>query len=735
MQEPQLGSEPETLRMPARTMLAAMLVCSALFAIAAASSPAGERYRDMAVVLFALVGLAWLAGSWGARAGQWAVIVATVAIVFLICWWLRLPGGLAWLALPVAVAVALTNLRAAGAVAAGETLLLLAVGVGGGLSDLTTALVSAAGIWATLGLTAAGFIPLYQVVRWSWRNYESAQERLDEARDQRLALNQANEDLTAAYAELRRMSELLDASYQEAEAARKAKETFVANVSHEFRTPLNMIIGFTEMVLHSPGLYGDALPAMLLSDIGVIHRNSQHLAQLVDDVLDLGQLEAGQLMAEREWVQPATLVHEAVESVRPLYAKKGLGLQTELPGTLPDLFCDPLRIRQVLLNLLSNAGRFTDRGGVRVKAAVEDGSVVFSVVDSGPGIPPDQWDRLFHPFQQLDASTRRVHGGSGLGLSISKRLVELHGGRIWLESEAGLGATFSFSLPLHAEGSSATPASARYVHPYSTYEPRTRRRVAALPDSKPRVVVLEQEEMLCRKVGAYLRDGEVVRVSDGEGLRATLAKSAADLMLVNDVRAMEDKGFVQSLVQLPARMPVVSCYIPTAREARERLHVVDHLVKPVTQAALLAAAEKLVPQGGSILIVEDHREMARLMYRQLHSAGRGYRILRATEGGKALEILRERRPDAVFLDLGLPDQDGYQVLEQKNSELVIQAIPVVVVSARDPVAGPIVASRLRVEIAGGLSVRDIIRCAGAISDVLVPSARPTDPGLLRTSPG
>ncbi len=181
---------------------------------------------------------------------------------------------------------------------------------------------------------------------------------------------------------------------------------------------------------------------------------------------------------------------------------------------------------------------------------------------------------------------------------------------------------------------------------------------------------------------------------------------------------MDDVQFSRRLLDLPERTPIFSCYVPGHREAITQLNIADYLVKPVTRSQLLEVVARVAQPHSAILCVEDNKEVARLVRRQLTSAGRGYRLLEANHGAGALEMLRTRRPDVVLLDLGLPDQDGYEILRQKNSDPKLEQIPVVVMSARDPQGGPIVAGRLRVELVGGLSLRDIAECAVALSGAL-----------------
>ncbi|HEY64303.1 MAG TPA: HAMP domain-containing histidine kinase [Caldilineae bacterium] len=450
----------------------------------------------------------------------------------------------------------------------------------------------------SLGIAIAGAIcglmgwaatrTLYTITQWALLGFEQARRQMEEARNQRLELEQVKEDLLHANCELARLSDRLKAMYQIAEEARRAKEEFVANVSHELRTPLNMIIGFAEMITQAPQIYGDALPPALLADIAAIQRNSQHLAQLVDDVLDLSQAEAGKMVLSKEWVSLQEIVNAAAIAVQALYESKGLYLKVDVPSDLPLVFCDGTRIRQVMLNLLSNAGRFTERGGVQVKAWCEDNSVVVSVADTGPGIPPEKQEKIFEPFQQLDNSIRRAHGGSGLGLSISKRFVEMHGGKMWLESTVGEGTTFYFSLPLHTPIAEAFTQGdvRRWFNPYHPYETRVRRSKAPIPELPPRFVLLERQESLQRRLRRYFEDAEIIPVQTVEEARQELHRLPARALIINDPstsETSEGQGAMESLADLPYGTPVIACWVPDEGTTARQLGVIRYLVKPVNR--------------------------------------------------------------------------------------------------------------------------------------------------------
>jgi signal transduction histidine kinase/CheY-like chemotaxis protein len=571
---------------------------------------------------------------------------------------------------------------------------------------------------------------LLTVTQWSLFSFEQARDKMEEARDRQLELKQTQEDLIHANQELARLSDRLKAMHRIAEEARQAKEEFVANVSHELRTPLNMIIGFSEMITQSPRVYGAELPAALLADIAAIQRNSQHLARLINDVLDLSQAEAGRMALTREQVHLPEVLDSAVAAVYALFESRGLYLRAEAPANLPAVFCDGTRTRQVVLNLLSNAGRFTEKGGVQVKAWIDGEYAVVSVRDTGPGISPEDQERIFEPFQQLDGSTSRRHGGSGLGLAISRQLVEMQGGKMWLESGVGEGATFYFTLPL-AKSSPAGIAGddlMRWFNPDYQYEARTRRFKAPISEPIPRFILLEKENSLLRWFDRYLDDAEVVSTRNVEEAIDALTDSPAQALIINAPSLREVTGSADRLVNLPYGTPTVSCWVPGEDEAARRLGVVRYLVKPVTREVLLSTLEDLGETVESVLLVDDQREVLRLFSRMLSSAENNYRVLRATSGQRALNLLRQRKPDVMLLDLIMPGVDGFQVLQEKSQDPSIRDIPVIVVSSRDSREEPVVSDTLTVTRGGGISLRDLLDCIQAVTGVLSPSTQPVGPG-------
>lgn len=670
------------------------------------------------LLLFALLTVTWLLDNWRAWAGRWFLIVGVVAAILLANSWQSVPGTLALMAIPTALAAVLIGLPAAAGTALGETVLLTLlpkhISTSVNPAEIGIALVA---IWGMLGVMCAVYQPVYRVARRSWEYYRRAQGLLKDARDRAVDLQQALDDLADANLQLKRMNELAQALRQAAEDARVAKERFVANVSHELRTPLNMITGFCELIVQAPETYGSGIPSALLADLAIIRRNGEHLSNLIDDVLDLSQIEAGRMALTKERTTVEEIVESAVTAVRPLFDAKGLYLETTIAEDLPSVFCDRTRFREVVLNLLSNAGRFTECGGVHVRVWREGDDVVASVTDTGPGIPAEDLSRIFQPFQQLDGSVRRRYGGSGLGLSISKHLVELHGGTMWIESQQDVGTTVSFRIPITPPSPPADEWS-RWLTPDWEYRQRTRCSKAPLVKSHPRLVVQDPSGMLRRLLTRYLHDIEIVSVTNLEQALRELSDVPARALLVNDVsvgRALERLNQPAVLVD---GVPAIICSVPGTHNAADTLGVSDYLVKPVSRDELLATLGRLSPRGNTILIADDERDVLQLFRRMLGSAERKYRILRARNGLEAMNILREQHPDVILLDLVMPNMDGFHLLEAKSQDPALCDIPVVVISARDPVGQPIVSSALAVTQAGGLSIRDLLVCIEAITSIL-----------------
>ena len=246
---------------------------------------------------------------------------------------------------------------------------------------------------------------------------------------------------------VRLFEEIQDKSRQVEEAS-KHKSQFLANMSHELRTPLNAILGYTELIID--GIYGEA-PEKMRVVMERVQSNGKHLLGLINDVLDLSKIEAGQLVLSIQDYSIKDVVHGVYSAVEPLASGKKLAFKIDVPANLPPARGDDRRLTQVLLNLVGNAIKFTDAGEVAVKAAASNGAYTISVRDTGPGIAEADQVKIFDEFQQADSTQTKAKGGTGLGLSIAKRIIEMHGGTLWVESSLGAGSTFSFTVPLRVE--------------------------------------------------------------------------------------------------------------------------------------------------------------------------------------------------------------------------------------------------------------------------------------------
>ncbi len=464
--------------------------------------------------------------------------------------------------------------------------------------------------------------------------------------------------------------------YQEAqETAEKLKEVdrlkseFLASMSHELRTPLNSIIGFSRVILK--GIDGP-LTEMQKTDLTAIYESGRHLLNLINDILDLSKIEAGKM----EFIFEPTDLREVIQGVlttaTALVKDKPIKLIADVPDDLPTIIADTRRIRQVILNLVGNAAKFTEKGHIRVSATHNEREVIISVEDTGIGIPRDKFHLVFQEFQQVDSSSTRRYGGTGLGLPVSKRFVEAHGGRIWFESEEGVGSTFYVALPIGG------PESVKPEEEPEVEEQENR--LVLVIDDDPNVVTLFRR---------YLEGHDYQVVGLTQPSRAVeevkrLKPYAVTLDLV--MPEMDGWQVLQALKSDPSTrdVPVVICSV--AGDGVERgiaMGVTDYLVKPVAEESLFAALERLAYTDDiyRILVVDDSTEDRKLLRRILESAG--HLVEEAADGEQALSALEQELPDLILLDLMMPGMDGAEVLSRLKADARTRHIPVIIITAKD----------------------------------------------------
>jgi len=687
------------------------------------------------MLLLAFAATLWLCKHYYDAWSPCLFILGSLVICVLGWSWFPELGAHHALILPVLGAIILLGPRAGLGIACLATMLLLYAVITGSPSVLPPGIlaVDCLVLWSTAIMVMLSERTEETTILALSEAYERGQKALELARDRQLELNQALKDRDLANREITRLNDLLIAAREAIEEARRAKEEFVANVSHELRTPLNMIIGFSDEILRRPELYSERLPQRLLDDVAAIRRNSDHLARLVDDVLDLVQADVGFMRLSREWTPIAEVITDACKAVGIFFERNRLDLEIRLSPDLPAIYCDRARIRQVVLNLLSNAARFTARGGATVEAFRQEQTVVVKVSDTGPGIGAATIQHLFEPFQQADPSIRRKYGGTGLGLAISKRFVEMHGGRIWIESKEEVGTTVSFMLPI--EGDTPQLTARRWFSPYHDYTPRSHTSPAPANNPKPCIVVVEQSGTLSDLIARYLADVEVLSSKTlGEAIKVSDDK-AASALVINEIQRGNTLLPAISLANMRLDIPVLTCWVPEQHSWSNQVGAQDYLTKPIRRDDLIAHIVRAVPKPRRILLADDDEEARQLFTRMLSDLDPPCEIIQANDGRKTLEMMRASKPDVVLLDLIMPGQDGFWVLAEKAEEEAIREIPVIIISAKDPEREPIVSNGLTLTRQAGLSSRDLAVVIDDIVKVLPPRfGAPTPPETRRPLP-
>lgn len=454
--------------------------------------------------------------------------------------------------------------------------------------------------------------------------------------------------------------------------ADRAKSEFVSNVSHELRTPMTAIKGYTDL-LHAEavGSINDDQERFL----GIIRNNADRLTALINDLLDISRMETGRVRFEPRPLQIGDVIADVVNALAVPAEAKQQTLTYKVVAGLPDVIGDRDRLNQVVTNLVGNAIYYTPDGGkIQVRAYPVEGAVRVDVQDTGIGIAPDDLGHIFERFYRADDPLVQEVTGTGLGLSIARMFVEMHGGRVWVESEPDKGSTFTFVLPVPAQEEAAAAEEGRRLPKRLMARTRT-------------ILVVDDDPNASNLVKMQLeRSGYRVFVLGRGGLvKAWAEKKHPDLILLDlilpDMEDMDGLDVLRGLKRTAATadIPVIVMSIVQDDGTAWQSGAVDYLTKPVESADLLQSVEQALTWQGRVLIVEDDPDTVGLFSATMRQIG--FTPLVAANGYEALALARRYRPDLILLDLRLPGMDGYESLTHLKRDVVTQTIPIIAVSA------------------------------------------------------
>ncbi|MEA4908081.1 MAG: GAF domain-containing protein [Anaerolineaceae bacterium] len=480
-------------------------------------------------------------------------------------------------------------------------------------------------------------------------------------------------DQIAVAIENARAYELSQKAIIEMQEIDRIKSQFLANMSHELRTPLNSIIGFSRVILK--GIDGP-ISEDQTQDLTAIYNSGQHLLNLINDILDLSKIEAGKMELSFTETNLEEIIQSVMSTAIGLVKDKSIQLNQNIAPDLPSVLADPTRIRQVLLNLLSNAAKFTDSGSITVNALVsqdmeDQPEIMVTVTDTGPGIAAEDQTKLFQPFSQVDDSPTRKTGGTGLGLSICRSLIDMHHGKIGvLSSEVGKGTTFFFTLPL---AKTEDPA------PMPDTEAENENVILAIDDDW-RVTTLYE-----RYLGPL--GYQVIPLKDST-LALERARTLKPFAITLDIMMPQKDGWqvIRELKQDPETrdIPVLICSIVEEEEKGFSLGATDYLVKPFLPEDLINAIRHLNHEGKiyEILVIDDDGEDLRMIDKLIGHDGQ-FKIRLAEGGIKGWSEIEAHAPDAIILDLFMPDVNGFTILERLRTDPQVRNIPVIVLTGAE----------------------------------------------------
>ncbi|MFC1614376.1 response regulator [Gemmatimonadota bacterium] len=499
----------------------------------------------------------------------------------------------------------------------------------------------------------------------------------EELQSQAEELQAQSTELRNQAAELKEQTVELEAKRRQVEEADKLKSGFLSNMSHELRTPLNSILALSELMIScEPG----ETVGQYIEYLDIIQRNGRNLLNLINDILDLSKIESGRMDTVLADFEARQAIDRALETVRPMAETKGLGMKVQIDD-VPSMHSDEGKVYQILLNMLSNAVKFTERGDIEVVVLSSDDLVSFTISDTGIGISEAEQAHIFDEFRQVDGSTTRKFEGTGLGLAISQKLARLLGGRITVQSHLGKGSVFTLVLPVQSSAVEEKPAGTLATGE----EP-----LAAFPKTplKGTILVIDDEQSVCDLLKSYLAEAgyEVVVALNGQdGLR--LAREIRPSAITLDVLMPDMDGWevIRKLKkdEETAGIPVIVVSVSDDLATGMALGAAGYIVKPVDNKVLLAEIDRLSAsrQVRHVLVVDDdpvdQKHLETILSEKL------YAVETASGGNEALQMTKTNPPDVMILDLMMPDMDGFTVLDRLREDQATRELPVIIVTAKD----------------------------------------------------
>ena len=529
---------------------------------------------------------------------------------------------------------------------------------------------------------------LLSAIEESSFHYYEARKRLEETRQHRAEISHMLKEQSQSNYQLKQMNRMLEQARESAEEAKEDRDRFAMAVSHELRTPLNFIIGFSDLMVHAPETYSELeeWPVGLYDDVQEIYNSSQHLLGLINDILDMGKIDAKRMPIFRERIKPIILLEEIRKLVFAQIETKGLELEIDCDLNLPYIFVDRTRIRQVLLNVVTNSLRFTKQGQIKITTRlINEDEIEMAITDTGPGISEEDLQKIFDEFRQVGQENWSREKGSGLGLSISKRFVELHGGKMSVESQLGHGTTIRITLPV------LEPLQSIFADREDLQEGGERRLASVYAKTQSPVILCFsldtlRENLLSQSVIQH----EILFIDNLTQLEESVNNFFPSAIIVDETIANQE-DVRDYLHHLPHDIPVISFSFSAISNRSFALPfgVYRYLVKPVTREKLILTINSLGMDYRAFLVVDDDPTLVRLFTQVIKSSIKDdpslerFEFIPAYSGREALDYLELNKIDAVLLDLDLPDIHGTEVLSEIQKDEQLKHLPVIIISASE----------------------------------------------------